>query len=116
MPHDFTRHLLSVPTQEKVYAAPRVFGGPNLRHLDIVDAHEAFVDELKESGIEFSVLRPTGYFSDMGEFFEMARRGRVWLIGSGKNRVNPIHGVDLAVVCADAVESDAIESTGPQQT
>jgi len=99
-----------------VSAAPGVFDGTNLRHLDIVDAHEAFVDELTKSGIEFSVLRPTGHFSDMGELFEMARKGRVWLIGSGKNRVNPIHGVDLAVVCADAVESDAIESTGPQQT
>ncbi len=91
-------------------------GGSRLRHLDIVDAHEAFVDELEDSGIGYAVLRPTGYFSDMGEVFEMARKGRVWLIGSGRNRVNPIHGADLAAACADAIESDAteIEVGGPE--
>lgn len=93
-----------------------VFDGPELRHLDIVDAHEDFVDELKASGIDHAVLRPTGYFSDMGDFFEMARKGRVWLIGSGENRVNPIHGADLAAACADAIEGDAteIDVGGPQ--
>jgi len=92
------------------------FNGPNLRHLDIVAAHEDFVDELKKSNIEYAVLRPTGYFSDMGEILEMARKGRVWLIGSGENRVNPIHGADLAVACVDAMEGDAteIEVGGPQ--
>ena len=92
------------------------FNGPNLRHLDIGAAHEDFVDELKASGICYAVLRPTGYFSDMGEILEMARRGRVWLIGSGENRVNPIHGADLAIACADAMEGDEteIDVGGPQ--
>jgi uncharacterized protein YbjT (DUF2867 family) len=92
------------------------FNGPNLRHLDIGAAHEDFVDELKVSGIGYAVLRPTGYFSDMGEVFEMARRGRVWLIGPGENRVNPIHGADLAVACADAMEGEEteIDVGGPQ--
>jgi uncharacterized protein YbjT (DUF2867 family) len=83
--------------------------GPRLRHLDIAAAHEDFIDVLKVSGIDHTVLRPTGYFSDMGEVFEMARRGRVWLIGSGTNPVNPIHGVDLAVACADAMEGGETE-------
>ena len=91
-------------------------GGPRLRHLDIADAHEAFVDELKASGIDYAVLRPTGYFSDMGEVLRMARKGRVWLIGSGENRVNPIHGADLAVACVDAIEGDEreIDVGGPE--
>jgi uncharacterized protein YbjT (DUF2867 family) len=52
----------------------------------------------------------------MGEFFEMARKGRVWLIGSGESRVNPIHGADLAVCCADAIDGDQreIEVGGPE--
>ena len=92
------------------------FNGPKLRHLDIIDAHEAFVDELKNSGIEYAVLRPTGYFSDMGEVLEMARKGRVWLIGPGENRVNPIHGADLAAACVDAMEGHGteIDIGGPQ--
>jgi uncharacterized protein YbjT (DUF2867 family) len=100
----------------KKFVYVSVFDGPTLRHLDIIDAHEAFVDELKASGIDYSVLRPTGYFSDMGEVFEMARKGRVWLIGSGDNSVNPIHGADLAAACVDAMEGDQTEIAvgGPQ--
>lgn len=93
-----------------------VFNGPNLLHLDIVRAHEDFVQDLKASGMDYTVIRPTGYFSDMGEFLEMARKGRVWLMGSGSNRMNPIHGADLAVICADAVESkeQEIDVGGPE--
>lgn len=90
-----------------VYVA--VFDGPSLRHLDIVEAHEAFVDVLKASGVDYAVLRPNAYFSDMTEFLEMARRGRVYLIGSGNTRVNPIHGADLAVACVDALEAERCE-------
>ena len=112
------KNLLEVALRAGVnkFVYVSAFNGPNLRHLDIVAAHEDFVDELKKSGIEYAVLRPTGYFSDMGEILEMARKGRVWLIGSGENRVNPIHGADLAVACVDAMEGDAteIDVGGPQ--
>ncbi len=89
-----------------------VLNGPRLRSLDIVDAHEAFVDELKASGINYAVLRPSGYFSDMGEFLEMARKGRVFLVGRGRNRTNPIHGADLAKSCVDAMEECPTEAIG----
>ncbi len=103
-------------TGVKKFVYVSAFNGPNLRHLDIVDAHEDFVDELKESGIDHTVLRPTGYFSDMGEVFKMACKGRVWLIGSGQNRVNPIHGADLAAACVNAMEDNEteIDVGGPQ--
>lgn len=93
-----------------------VLDGPNLRNLDIVRAHENFVDELKNSGIDFTVIRPTGYFSDMGEVLRMARKGRVFVIGDGSNRVNPIHGADLAVACVDGVEGpeEEIDVGGPE--
>jgi uncharacterized protein YbjT (DUF2867 family) len=93
-----------------------VFNGPDLPHLAIVKAHEDFVDELRGSGIDYTVLRPTGFFSDMGEFPEMAKKGRVYLIGPGNNRVNPIHGADLANVCADALEDERqeIDVGGPE--
>jgi uncharacterized protein YbjT (DUF2867 family) len=93
-----------------------VLNGPNLPHLDIVKAHEDFVLVLKASGINYAILRPTGYFSDMGEFFEMARKGRVYLIGKGSNRTNPIHGADLATSCVDAVDGkrQEIDVGGPE--
>lgn len=111
-------HLLQVALRAGVrkFVYVSVFNGPSLRHLDIVAAHEDFVDDLKASGVDYAVLRPTGYFSDMGQFFRMARRGRIYLIGSGDNRVNPIHGADLAVRCVDAIDGDLheIDVGGPQ--
>ena len=93
-----------------------VFNGPNLLHLAIVKAHEDFVDELKASGMDYAVIRPTGYFSDMEAFFNMARKGRVYLFGPGNNRMNPIHGADLAEICVDAAEGKApeIDVGGPE--
>lgn len=112
------KNLLDVAVEAgvKKFVYVSVFNGPNLLHLDIVKAHEEFVEELKSSGIEYAVLRPTGYFSDMGEFLEMAKKGRVYLIGGGLNRVNPIHGADLAVACVDAVEGNEkeIDIGGPE--
>lgn len=112
------KNLLNVAQRAgvKKFIYVSVFNGPNLPHLVIVKAHEDFVDALKASGIHYAVLRPTGYFSDMGQFLEMAKKGRVYLIGSGKNRVNPIHGADLAVRCVDAMDrvNGEIDVGGPQ--
>jgi uncharacterized protein YbjT (DUF2867 family) len=93
-----------------------VYNGPELLHLDIIKAHEDFVAELAASGLDYTVIRPTGYFSDMGEYLKMARSGRVWLVGSGKNRMNPIHGADLAVACVDAMggTDQEIKIGGPE--
>lgn len=112
------KNILDVALKAKVekFIYVSVFNGLNLRHLDIVNAHEDFVDELKLSGIDYSVLRPTGYFSDMGEFLKMAKAGRVYLFGKGNNKMNPIHGQDLAVSCVDAISGNEKEISigGPQ--
>ena len=80
-----------------------VLGGDVHRGLSpLLDARERVVDRLKASQMEAVVLRPTGFFNDMGDIFEMAKRGRVWLIGSGETKINPIHGADLADVAAQA--------------
>jgi uncharacterized protein YbjT (DUF2867 family) len=93
-----------------------VFRGPELLHLDIVKAHEDFFAVLKASGMDYAVIRPTGFFSDMGEYLKMARKGRVYLFGSGSNQINPIHGADLAITCVDAMESakSEIDVGGPE--
>jgi len=81
-----------------------VLNGENLRQLKLCEAKEMFVDQLKRSGLEYCIIRPNGFFSDMTEFYEMAKKGRVYLFGAGTFKANPIHGEDLAEVCVDAVE------------
>lgn len=87
-----------------------------LRSLKICDAKEMFVEQLQKSGIEYCIVRPNGFFSDMSEFFTMAKKGRIYLFGDGEWRVNPIHGEDLAIVCLDAINSSEkeIEIGGPE--
>lgn len=112
------KNLLEVAQRSGVgkFIYVSVFGGPRLLHLDIVKAHEDFVSVLRDSGLSHTVIRPTGFFSDMGEYMQMARKGRVYLFGNGANRINPIHGADLAEVCVDAVEGDAreVDVGGPE--
>ncbi len=80
-----------------------VYNAQLMEHLAIIKAHEDFVRALQASGLPHTVLRPTGYFSDIGEYFQMAESGRAYLIGDGKKHLNPIHGADLACVCAEAI-------------
>ncbi len=70
--------------------------GDRYRHLKIFEAKEKFVDALKASGIAYTIVRPNGFFSDMKDFLQMAKSGRVYLFGNGEQTFNPIHGEDLA--------------------
>lgn len=90
--------------------------GDKLRHLKIFEAKERFVDELKASGIDYCIMRPNGFFSDMKDFLEMAKKGRVYLFGNGEYKLNPIDGKDLAKVCVDKMIDGKKEETagGPQ--
>lgn len=87
------------------FAYMHVLGADAMRHVPLVSAKADFVDALQASEIASTVIAPSGYFSDMGEFLAMARAGRVWLFGSGTKRINPIHGADLAAAVADATEA-----------
>ncbi|MCP5108214.1 MAG: SDR family oxidoreductase [bacterium] len=86
-----------------------VLNGHLMKDLKMIQAKELFVDTLKESRLDYAVIRPTGFFSDMLEFLKMAKKGRVSLFGSGNNKINPIHGADLAEVCVNAVKNPGKE-------
>lgn len=80
-----------------------VLHGDKLTHLKICEAKERFVHELQESGIDYCVIRPSGFYSDLASFYQMAKGGRIYLFGDGSNKADPIHGADLAKVCLDSL-------------
>ena len=94
-----------------------VLNAERLQHVAMIQAKQAFVDELKRSTLDHTVICPTGFFSDMEEFLKMARSGRVYLFGDGSNRINPIHGADLAEFCVGALESreQQLDVGGPEE-
>ena len=63
-------------------------GGDKLRHLKIFEAKERFVDELKNSELNYTIIRPNGFFSDMRDFLDMAKKGKVYLFGKGDFKLN----------------------------
>ncbi len=93
-----------------------VLHADKMHHVAAVRAKQAFANELERSALRHTVICPTGFFSDMEEFLSMAKRGRAYLFGDGSNRINPIHGADLAEACVDALENPAeqISVGGPQ--
>lgn len=85
--------------------------GDRYRHLKIFEAKEQFVDALKASGLTYTIVRPNGFFSDMKDFLQMAKSGRVYLFGSGHQKFNPIHGADLAKFIVDRLGEANAELT-----
>lgn len=86
-----------------------VFNGDKLRELKICEAKEKLVDYLVSSGLDYCIVRPNGFFSDMKDFLKMASRGKVYLFGDGSPKLNPIHGKDLAKEIVDLIDSDTKE-------
>ena len=86
--------------QKFIYVS--IFKADEMMEMQIVKAHEDFVQALKDSGIDHSILRPNAYFSDMTQFQKMAASGVVIWPGDGSLRINPIHGEDMGDICVDA--------------
>lgn len=80
-----------------------VLHAPAMRRLAYVAAHERVVAHLRASGLAHAVLRPTGFFSALASYLDLARRGAIPEIGDGLARSNPIADEDLAEVVLDAV-------------
>ncbi len=100
----------------KKFVYVSVFNGQRQRQLEYSDAHERFCEALAKSGMDFTVIRPTGFFGIFDEMMGMAESGRGVVIGDGSARTNPIHEADLAEVCMQALDSNEleIEAGGPE--
>jgi uncharacterized protein YbjT (DUF2867 family) len=105
------RYLIDEAVRSKVkkFVYVSVFGAERLPEMDFVRGHELVVERLKRSGLDYGVLRPTGFFSAMEEILLVASRGLLPQFKGGRPRTNPIHEADLAVVCADALFDDVRE-------
>ena len=69
---------------------------PGYQDTAYIRAHEEFVSALRLSGLNYSVIRPTGIFAAFSDFVSLARKGLTTVIGDGRARTNPVHQADVA--------------------
>jgi uncharacterized protein YbjT (DUF2867 family) len=94
----------AVAAQVRKFVYVSVYGAHKLPHRDFIRGHELVVEELRRSGLDYSVLRPTGFFSAMDEILLVASMGLIPEFNGGTARTNPIHEEDLAELCVDAFD------------
>jgi len=90
--------------------------GRELRRYQFADAHERVVDAVIESGLPYTILRPTGIFSTFRRLWGFARLGLFPVPGKLDARSNPIHEADIAAqaLAALAGPSRELELGGPE--
>ncbi|MDK3006429.1 SDR family oxidoreductase [Providencia rettgeri] len=98
----------AIADEVKQFVYVSAIDGDKNRHLKIFEAKERFADELKQSSLSSIIVRPNGYFSDMGDFLKMAASGRVYLFGDGHVQINPISGKDLAEFIVKALNQGQV--------
>jgi len=92
-----------------------VLNAEQMTDLKIIQAKIRFENELKSSGINYLIIRPNGFFSDMKELLNMAKKGTIYLFADGEFKSNPIHGADLAEFIIQNLDSSdtILEIGGP---
>ena len=100
--HNLLKEAEKAGVKKFIYVS--ALNADKLTHLKMCKAKERFVEALKHSSLDYCIIRPNGFFSDMAEFMKMAKKGKVELFGDGHYKMNPIHGEDLAAVCVNAIK------------
>ena len=113
-------NLLSVALKENIekFIFVSVLNGKKLvDKTPMAFWREKFVDELIDSGLDFCIIRPSGFFSDLSEYIKMANKGKGYVIGDLDTKLNPIHDEDLAKICVEACNDDRKEICigGPEE-
>lgn len=85
-------------------------------HLEYFKAHHEFSERLKQSGIDYSIIKPPAIFSAFTDVIDLAKKGRLATIGRGDKKANPIYEGDLAAVCVQAIDrpNSETEAGGPR--
>lgn len=77
--------------------------------LEYFRVHEQFANELKKSGVNYSIIKPPSLFSAYLEMIPMARKGMLFTFGSGDKRTNPIFDGDVARIAVESILQSNVE-------
>ena len=87
----------------KKFVYVSAFHAEKYLHLTYFNVHHRFSEELKKSGIDFSIIKPPAIFSAFTDMMDMAKKGQLVTIGKGDKKTNPIFEGDLAKICVRSI-------------
>ena len=90
-----------------------VVGAERLVGVPVLNAKYRFEQALTVARLRWTVIRPSGFYTDLLDVLAMARRGVVFQFGDGECRTTPIDVDDLArFVAANAERENAVLGAG----
>ncbi len=92
--------------QKFVYVS--AFHSEKYLHLEYFRVHYEFSERLKASGLNYSIIKPSALFSGFLDMIEMSKRGRLFNIGKGDKKTNPVSELDVAVACVNSIKYDNV--------
>jgi len=98
----------------KKFVYVSAFHAEKYLHLTYFNVHHRFSEELKKSGIDYSIIKPPAIFSAFIDMMDLAQKGQLVTIGKGDKRTNPIFEGDLAKICVGSIaeKNKTIEAGG----
>jgi len=98
------------------FAYVHVLNADQMHGVAIAEAKSKFAKALDDAPIQSTVICPSGFYSDLAEILDLARKGRVYVFGDGASRMSPIDGTDLAAASVQAIEvgQSWVNVGGPQ--
>lgn len=90
-------------------------GAEKALEFEVAKSHKMFEDALTASGMDYTIIRPVGFFSGLNDLAIMAKRKVIPILGDGSAKTNSIHQKDLARVVIDYLHEgpDMLEVGGP---
>ena len=84
--------------------------------LKLSKVHHGVEQYITQNFRNFSIFRPTGFFSGLNDLIILGKRGIIPVIGKGDYKSNSIHQADLASAIMDMLHEgpDLIEIGGPE--
>ncbi len=114
---DANRHLLDEAVEAKVrrFVYVSVYGTKYSENSAFVRAHRRFENALRDSGLEFTILRFAGIHATPDALISNAREGYRPIFGDNHSRTNPIHPADAAQICFEHLIQgpEVVEAGGP---
>lgn len=79
----------------------------------VARSHKLFEQALRGSDLDYTIIRPVGFFSGLNDLIIMAKRKVIPIVGDGSAKTNSIHHADLAkVVCRYVDEGPEVTEVG----